>query len=582
LSGSIRDNTIEEIKSRCNIVDVVGRVVPLKRTGSNYKGICPFHNEKTPSFVVSEAKQIFTCFGCGATGDAIEFMQKYYNMEFSQAVEKLADECGVVIETDYKKNEKKDLQYQVNREVATYFYKAFRQQSNPAAAYMQKRGIAPDILNQFGIGYADGEWDSLFQHLKEKGYETQILLDLGLISESKGKYFDKFRNRVIFPIVSTAGKVIGFGGRSLGEDMPKYLNSSESPVFLKKNNLYALNLTKQEIGKIGYGIIVEGYMDVISLYQNGVRNVTASLGTALTENQARLLKRYTNQVILSYDADEAGKNATLRGMEILHKENFRMKVLTVPDGKDPDEYIKKHGKTAFLQLAKSALPYADYKLAMAKHGKDLSRTEDRLHFLRDAVTILRSLSPVEADLYTKKVADETGISQGAIRAELGRDSNDKSSTQPHREPMPSADPTISKLEQNAIMLILTDSVYLEKFAEAEELFSSLQGNGIYRVLKRMSNDGLELRPERVQEQLEPEEQRVLQGILDNIILAGKEELIFSECMKTYQEECLIKRQHEIILRISLADEQENPDEIRQLTEELMKIQQKMKQGGVKK
>lgn len=582
MSGSIRDNTIEEIKSRCNIVDVVGRVVPLKKTGSNYKGLCPFHNEKTPSFVVSEAKQIFTCFGCGATGDAIEFMQKYYNMEFSQAVEKLADECGVVIETDYKKNEKKDLQYQVNREAATFFYKALRHQANPAAAYMQKRGIAPDILNQFGIGYADGEWDSLYQHLKAKGFDDKILLDLGLISESKGKHYDKFRNRVIFPIVNTAGKVIGFGGRSLGDDMPKYLNSSESPVFLKKNNLYGLNLTKQEIGKSGYGIIVEGYMDVISLYQNGVRNVTASLGTALTENQVRLLKRYTNQVILSYDADEAGRNATLRGMEILHKENFRMKVLTVPDGKDPDEYIKKHGKAAFLQLAKTALPYADYKLALARQGKDLTRTEDRLQFLREAVSILRSLSPVEADLYTQKLADETGISQGAIRAELGRDPVKKESSQQARDSGPPATMAISKLEQNAIKLILTDSVYLEKFSDAEDLFASRQGINIYQALKRMSREGQEFQTERVQEQLEPDEQNVLQGILDNIILAGKEELVFSECMNAYEEERLSTRQHEIILRISLADEQENPDEIRQLTEELMKIQQKMKQGGVRK
>jgi len=319
LSGTIRDNTIEEIKSRCNIVDIVGRVVPLKRTGANHKGLCPFHNEKTPSFVVSEAKQRFTCFGCGATGDTIEFIQKYYNLEFSEAVEKLAAECGVVIETDFKKSEKKDLQYQINREAATYFYKAFREKANPAATYMQKRGITPEVLNLFGIGYADGEWDSLYQHLKSKGYDEDKLLDLGLISESKGKYYDKFRSRVIFPIISTGGKVIGFGGRSLGDDMPKYLNSQESSVFQKKNNLYALNLTKQEIGKSGYGILVEGYMDVISLYQYGVRNVAASLGTALTENQARLLKRYTGQVVLSYDADEAGKTPRCEGWKFCTK-----------------------------------------------------------------------------------------------------------------------------------------------------------------------------------------------------------------------------------------------------------------------
>jgi DNA primase len=552
----------------------------LKRTGANHKGLCPFHNEKTPSFVVSEAKQRFTCFGCGATGDTIEFVQKYYNLEFSEAVERLAAECGVTIETDFKKSEKKDIQYQINREAATFFYKAFREKANPAAAYMQKRGITPEVLNLFGIGYADGEWDSLYQHLKSKGYDTEKLLELGLISESKGKYYDKFRNRVIFPIISTGGKVIGFGGRSLGDDMPKYLNSSESPVFLKKNNLYALNLTKQEIGKSGYGILVEGYMDVISLYQNGVRNVTASLGTALTENQARLLKRYTGQVILAYDADEAGKNATLRGMEILHKENFRIKVLSIPDGKDPDDYIKRHGKGGFMQVIKAALPYAEYKLELARTGLNLSGTEDRLRFLREAVGILRSLSPMEADLYVRKLATETGISEGAIRAELGRNSQEKTPVQETRDTGSHMDAAISKLEQNAIMLVLTDSGYLSKLQPYDDLFGSRPGRNIYDVLKKMADGDKPLHPERVREQLEPEEQGVLQNIIDNIKLAGKEEIIFAQCIKAYEDEGLTKKQHEIILRISLADEQENPDEIRKLTEELMEIQKKL--GGTKK
>lgn len=580
MSGTIRDNTIDEIKSRCNIVDIVGRVVPLKRTGANHKGLCPFHNEKTPSFVVSETKQRFTCFGCGATGDTIEFIQKYYNLEFSEAVEKLAAECGVVIETDFKKSEKKDIQYQINREAATFYYKAFREKANPAATYMQKRGITPEVLNLFGIGYADGEWDSLYIYLKSKGYDEEKLMDLGLISESKGKYYDKFRNRVIFPIISTGGKVIGFGGRSLGDDMPKYLNSSESSIFLKKNNLYALNLTKQEIGKSGYGILVEGYMDVISLYQHGVRNVAASLGTALTENQARLLKRYTSQVVLSYDADEAGKNATLRGMEILHKENFRIKILSIPDGKDPDDYIKRHGKSEFIQIIKSALPYADYKLKLARAGMNMSSTEDRLHFLREAVGVLRTLSPMEADLYIRKLADESGISEGAIRAELGRGSPEKTQSAATRETDTPVDSTISKLEQNAIMLVLTDSGYLEKIKPYEDLFASRQGKNIHAALRKMASADKPLHPERVREQLEPDEQAVLQSIVDNIKLAGKEEIIFAECIRAYEEECLTKKQHDIILRISLADEQENPDEIRRLTQELMEIQKKL--GGPKK
>lgn len=581
MSGAIRDHAIEEIKSRCNIVDVVGRVVPLKKTGSNHKGLCPFHNEKTPSFVVSDGRQWFTCFGCGATGDVIDFVQRYYNLEFAQAVEKLAAESGVVLEQDFGKSQKKELYYQINREAATFYYKAFRESVNPAADYMGKRGIEPQILNLFGIGYADGEWDSLTQHLKAKGYGEGPLMELGLISESKGKYFDKFRNRVMFPILSTGGKVIGFGGRALGDAQPKYLNSQESGVFLKKNNLYALNLTKQEIGKTGYGVLVEGYMDVISLYQAGVRNVTASLGTAFTESQARLLKRYTNQVILAYDADEAGRNASLRAMEILHGEQFRMRILSVPDGKDPDDYIKKHGKQAFLQLAKSAPSFADYKFLRIKEGLDLATTEGRLSFLREAIGVLKALSPVEADLYIRQLAGETGISEGAIRSELGRDPREKP-TDSHREAETGhAEPDMSKREQIAIKLMLTDNQFIGNFRELDGFFRSSQGRRIYETIATFAEREREVDFRALTDHLEPAEQTILRDINQNILLAGKEEQILHECILSFEEDRIAKRRHELILRISLADEQENPEEIRKLTEELMEIQKK-KPGGQKK
>ena len=313
MSQSFPQATLEELKSRLNIVDVIGRVVPLRRAGSNFKGVCPFHNEKTPSFVVSEQKQIFTCFGCGASGDAIEFTKRYYNLEFQEAVEKLAAENGLSISL-HKGNGDREKYYEINKEAARFFYRAFTEQQNAGYTYMKNRGMDDAILKKFGIGYADESWDSLYLFFKKKGISEKILLELGLISESKGKYYDKFRNRVMFPIINTSGKVIGFGGRAIGQAEPKYLNSPENKVFQKKNNLYALNITKQDIGKEGYAILVEGYMDAISLYQNGVRNVGASLGTALTDNQARLLNRYTKNVVLSYDADSAGRNAALRGI----------------------------------------------------------------------------------------------------------------------------------------------------------------------------------------------------------------------------------------------------------------------------
>lgn len=286
MAAGYQNNTVEEIKSRCNIVDVIGRVVPLKKAGSNYKGLCPFHQEKTPSFIVSETRQRFTCFGCGETGDVIAFVEKYYNLDFRGAVEMLAKEYGIDITESFGGGKKKAELYEINRQAARFFFRAMREKANPAYTYMKNRGISEETMNKFGLGYADGQWQSLLDHLTAQGADKHQLMELGLISHSGDRYFDKFRDRVIFPILNTSGKVIGFGGRIIGEGNPKYLNSPETPVFQKKNNLYGLNLTRQEVSKEDRIILVEGYMDVIALYQAGIRNVAASLGTALTENQA--------------------------------------------------------------------------------------------------------------------------------------------------------------------------------------------------------------------------------------------------------------------------------------------------------
>jgi DNA primase len=258
----LSDNVIDEIKSRCNIVDVIGRVVSLKKTGSNHKGLCPFHNEKTPSFVVSEDKQIFTCFGCGVTGDVIEFTQRYNNLDFRGAIEKLAGEYGIDLGSNVFPGESQKTQlYEINREAAAYFYRCFTERANRGAAYMQSRGLEPSVLRKFGIGYADDGWQSLYDFLKSKGYEDKVLLNLGLVAKSKDRIYDKFRDRVMFPIINTRGKVVGFGGRAIGDGMPKYLNSQESLIFQKKNNLFGLNLTRQDINREDCAILVEGYMD---------------------------------------------------------------------------------------------------------------------------------------------------------------------------------------------------------------------------------------------------------------------------------------------------------------------------------
>lgn len=571
-------NTVDEIKSRCNIVDVIGRVVPLKRAGSNFKGRCPFHNEKTPSFVVSETKQIFTCFGCGATGDVIAFVKKYYQLDFMQTVEKLANEYGIEMDRSFRKNRHKDEAYNINREAAKFFFKAFREKANPGYTYMVNRGISHETLNKFGIGYADDKWDSLYNHLTGMGFKKEKLLELGLISESKGKYYDKFRNRVMFPIINTSGKVIGFGGRIIGEGNPKYLNSQESNVFLKKNNLYGLNITRQEIDRENQAILVEGYMDVISLYQSGIRNVSASLGTALTESQAKLLKRYTPNIVLSYDADQAGINAALRGLDILHNEDCKVRVLHVTDGKDPDEFVKKNGKLAFKKLIDDALPFADYKFSILRKNIDIRTTEGRVDFLKKAAEVLRQLSPVEADIYIKKLAQETRISEGAIRLEMNGNNNEMNPTvrPPVKSENDEKQSDISMLEKNIIKLILHSSRYYSEFVQyAGDVFKSESGYRIFNGIGSIYSDGEAVDIRKLADQMEPAENRVLRDIMQNVQIAN-ESAVFRDCIETIKTKELSRKEKELIMRLSMADEEENINSINELTQELMRIQKLLK------
>lgn len=573
-------NIVDEIKSRCNIVDVIGRVVPLKKSGSNFKGVCPFHNEKTPSFVVSETKQIFTCFGCGATGDVIAFVKRYYNLEFRGAVEMLAREYGISLDGAFRSNRNKDELYEINRQAARFFYKAMREKSNKGYTYMKNRGISEETMNKFGIGYADDGWTSLYDFLGAAGVAEKKMLELGLISKSKDRCFDKFRDRVIFPIINTAGKVIGFGGRIIGDGEPKYLNSQESGIFQKKNNLYGLNLARKDVSREDSIVLVEGYMDVVSLYQAGVRNVSASLGTALTENQARLIKRYTRNVVLSYDSDQAGQNAAMRGIDILYREGLRARVLRVFDGKDPDEFIRKNGRGAFYDLMDNALPYGDFKLEFAKAGYDLDDEQQKLDFLRDAVGILQSMKPVEADFYIKKLSADTGISEGAIRFEYsGNNSQEKkmpagietsTDLKDYEEQMP-------LVEQDMIKLMLLD----EKFVHlpddiSDKAFRSTAGINIHRNLLAADDGQRPFDINRLKDLIDEDAVQALDMINSKIIPQGREDSIYNDCIDRIRLNELKKQENEIITRLSMADEDENGEEIVKLTKQLMDIQKKIK------
>lgn len=562
----------EEIKDKCNIVDVIGRVVQLKKAGANYKGVCPFHNEKTPSFVVSEEKQIFTCFGCGATGDVIEFVKRYYNLEFMDACQKLADEYGIEIKTSFGGgSEQKDRLYEINRLAARYFFKNITVKGNPGLTYMVNRGISVDTIKKFGIGYAPDSWDGLKNYMKEQKVDEKTLVKLGLLSESKGRYYDKFRNRVIFPIINSRGKVIGFGGRILGDGSPKYLNSPESEIFLKKNNLYGINLTRSEIASNDAAILVEGYMDVVSLYQAGVKNVSASLGTALTENQAKMLSRYTKNIILSYDADGAGRAAAMRGIDILHKEGLKAKVLHVTDGKDPDEFIKKKGRLAFMDLVDKALPYADYKIDNLMRAHNLNDTDGRIEFVKGAAEVLNTLSPAEKDLYAKRVAQVSGISEGAIRLEMNGEK--PVFTQPKRsqdEGEVKADITV--VEKDLIKISLLESSLFETVRNYGDVFESFEGNDIFSSMVSLFGETGEINIDKLKDSVDEKCVPVLNDIIENVYIGGKEKEMLDECISFIEISRLEKRYKQISSILDLTDD---GDKIRQLMTEQMEIQKKI-------
>lgn len=585
MSFSFSKDAVEQLKNSVDIVDVIGRCVQLKRSGANYKGLCPFHNEKTPSFVVSPQKQIFTCFGgCGASGDVVSFVMKYYNLDFNEAVEKLAGEYGVQIQKSTRGPDDRDKYYEINREAARLFYRQMTEGPNPGYTYMKNRGIEDRTIKKFGLGYAPDSWNTLCEYFRERGTDEKLLEELGLVSKKDGRYYDKFRNRVIFPIINTAGKVIGFGGRALdGEVMPKYLNSPENRVFQKKNNLYALNLTRQDIGRAKSAIIVEGYMDVISLYQSGVKNVTASLGTALTDNQAKLINRYTKSVVLSYDADDAGLKAALRGIEVLRAQDCKVKVLHVNDGKDPDEYIKKNGREAFLELVENAVPYMEYKLSAAQRGLDMLTDEGKIDYMKRVSAILSDLSPVEADIYIKKISKETDISEGAIRMEISGNTNrEKSDQRPLRRTGEEENTgSISNLEATVIKCLLTDPGLSDYLLPHMDIFESELG----RKTANLAFEAYGLRGDfdraDITDRLDPDESRSLEDSLNRIILTGNEDDVIRQCVHKWKRDKLQEEEKNVIDMLTLADAEKNEDASRKLSERLMQIRTEIEAHGGK-
>ncbi len=487
------DQLIQEIIAANDIVALVGQYVSLRRSGNSYVGLCPFHKEKTPSFHVTADRQLYYCFGCGAGGNIVEFVKNIEHLDFVEAIRFLADRAGIRIDTeafsekDKEAYERKQRYLEINKESARFFREQlYLPSARTAQEYVKKRKLTGETLKTYGIGYAPDDWDLLTKHLLRNGYGREELVEAGVSTFTKtGKVIDRFRDRLMFPIIDVRGNVIGFGGRILGEGNVKYLNSPETPVFNKGQNLFSLQLAKKEKEII----LVEGYMDVISLYQNGIQNAVASLGTALTAEQARLAAKYAEKVTICYDTDGAGVKAAMRAIEVFRGVDVKLRVLSLPDGKDPDEFIKANGAVKFSEILKKADTPAGFQILQLRKKYDLRDKTQKIEYAEAAAKIISTVtSGVERDVLRQQIANETGILGSAIEKEVEK----KRTREEKKEKWNVAKPKVrtpegvikSHTAAKAISLCLKDKAVYKKYKD--KLLAVLKDEVHLKILEKLS------------------------------------------------------------------------------------------------
>ncbi|MGN1195660.1 MAG: DNA primase [Acutalibacteraceae bacterium] len=549
------DEFLSELRMRCDIEQLISSYVPLRRRGKNLVGLCPFHNEKTPSFTVYPETESFYCFGCGAGGEVISFIRRIENLDYVEAVRFLCERAGMNMPEDgYDSSlaQKRKRMYEINREAARFFHEyLFSPEGKAGLDYYKSRGYSKKTLVRFGMGYAPNDWRKLLFHMKEKGYSYEELYDANLAnrSEKNGKinYYDNFRNRVIVPIIDPRGNVVAFGGRVLDDSKPKYVNTSDTLVYKKSLGVFGLNFAKNSKEKSL--ILVEGYMDAISLHQAGFDNAIACLGTALTSEMAHLLSRYTDQIILSYDADEAGQKATQRAIGIFSSIGMKLKVLQLSGGKDPDEILKKYGPERFRSLIEGASNDIEFELLKAKKDFDLTSADGKMKYLTKACEILADTGDsIAQDVYASKLADELDVEKQTVSVRIGqlrrRKINtrqkqkftaieQKTITETNREAMKSGQTIreikaqkriISSLFQNPDFISMLDG----KIDESD--FSDETVKKIFTTLTQKIRNGESLELNCFAETLSDSEMSVFVGLVrsaDNLTSTKKE---FSDCI----------------------------------------------------
>lgn len=421
------EELIDEIKNKNDIIDIISQYVVLKRSGRNFFGLCPFHKEKSPSFSVSPDKQIFHCFGCGIGGDVFRFVSKIENISFREAIEILSEKAGVELPSlesdgDTKLLQLKSKVYEINQIAAEFYHEnLYKSNAKLAQEYVKKRKLDNSTLKNFLIGYA-GTYNELYTILKQKGFSEEEILASSLVNKTQdGKFIDRFRGRLMFPIQDVRNRVIAFGGRVLDDSKPKYINSPENIVYSKGRHLFGLNVAKRQENKMKKIIIVEGYMDAISLHQRGIHNVVASLGTAMTESQGHLLRNNAEQVIIGYDSDGAGQAATMRGLEILQSMGCDIRILQIEGAKDPDEYVIKYGAERLLKQVENAISLVEYKVKVLKNTLNIEHPNDKIKFLKEIAKVLSKIdNDIEREVYTEKIASEHNIAREAIYSEISK------------------------------------------------------------------------------------------------------------------------------------------------------------------
>jgi len=548
--GLISQEFIDDLRNRVDIIEVIRDFVALKKQGQNYVGLCPFHAEKTPSFVVSPHKQIFHCFGCGKGGNVYTFLMERNGLTFPDAVTSLAHRCGIPIPQDglspekAKQNSLREKFYHINELTADFFQKMLLHEAKGKEArhYLKRRGLVEQTCEKFLLGFAPNAWDELSCFLLKKGVLAEDLITLGLaVQGQQGRLIDRFRNRLIFPIMNFNSKIIGFGGRVLDDALPKYLNSPETPLFNKGRQLYGINLARGLIRNKDQAILMEGYLDVITAHQYGVTQAVATLGTALTEEQGKLLMRYTYNAVICFDADVAGQEATKRGLEILQQLGLNVSVMTIPEGKDPDEFLRKQGAEHFYKVLTQAYPLFEYNLLklMEKYNQDT--IAGKIQIIQELVPDLyRVQSPVNRQGYIQMLAERLSFPEKAIYAEIrnfqaervkSRDGSGAEGQPREKEAVTAGE----KAQRVLIRLVLEKPEIIRAVEEfgGKELFSDKLYQEIYRINYLLRQAGHNIKAEDLITHLENEEaRRVLTEILLTEGFLQDGERIFRDCLIT--------------------------------------------------